>query len=542
VALNLWLVLRYAVDVPFWDEWALGDLLIAYRDLPTFLTGLTAQHNEHRMVVPRAIQVLAALIDGRWDTRVGMWISQCLLILTLAACVVLWRRSLSDRTSPLALVALGLVALVLFSPAQHQNLLWGFQLCFFIPAACLLVSLVVSSPGRPVGAALAAAAVSSTIATFTIVPGFLTWPLSAWAIVIGRTPCRVAWVQWSGFGVCSALVALAYFSGYDIPSRTPPVVPQLTAPTTLLQLAAACLGGFFAIGTDPVRTATVAGAFIMALFGWSVTTVWRHRTDPTLVRACAPWLVIGAFGLTTALAISLGRGGYGPVAMLESRYTTVTGWTLVSIVMLSTILWERLATTQAALRWVCAVLAIGVASGLSIPHHVSAIRRSHVERLQSLAVYQFAEIATRGEPMLPPWMTWPHYREQLITLEEQGWRRRRPSTPAWLVDDGCEFGATEFGTAAGPRLFAGGWAYIPGRGQPAHAVLVTFTANGSRHIDAITYPDTGRARVGRAPAAGLGLVSGWTVEARAPRADETEEFWALDVESLEAVRLCSDGR
>src|SRR5262245_18812648 len=84
-------VFRYGLDVPFWDEWKIAELLHHYHDGTLTLAELLVQHNEHRMVTSRVIHLLVALAIG-WDTRVLMWMGQAFLAATLAGCVWLWRR------------------------------------------------------------------------------------------------------------------------------------------------------------------------------------------------------------------------------------------------------------------------------------------------------------------------------------------------------------------------------------------------------------------------------------------------------------------
>ena len=201
VALAACLVARYGVDVPFWDEWTIAEFLQKIDGGTLTASALLSQHNEHRMLVPRIIQLAVAFGVG-WDTRILMWVSQGLLLAGLSGCVVLWRRSLEHRATWPATISLALVALLLFSPAQHQNLLWGFQICFFIPAACLLAStIIISSPKATLGLSLAAASVLSTTATFSIFPGLLTWPLTACAALLRfGPPSRTGTVKWVSLG------------------------------------------------------------------------------------------------------------------------------------------------------------------------------------------------------------------------------------------------------------------------------------------------------------------------------------------------------
>ena len=340
-----WLVYRYGIDVPFWDEWTIAPLLRGVDDGTLTVAALFSQHNEHRMFVPRVVQLVAALSLG-WDTRLGMWLTQGILLAMMAACVTLWRRSAPRRLASWTVLSFALVSLILYSPAQHQNLFWGFQFCFYIPAACLLASTVVASTRAvALGPALALLAALSTIATFSIFPGLLTWPLAAMSIVLARgrpdRDSRLAWLLWAA--ACTAIISI-YFIGYEHPVRTPSVRSALGDPLSVIAGAAACIGGSLGIGRQPVRFAMITGAMVTAMFLALVAAVWRRRSDTRLVTNAAPWLVMGSFALATATAVAIGRVGYGYVAMLESRYISFTAWLLVGVVMLAATLREHLGT------------------------------------------------------------------------------------------------------------------------------------------------------------------------------------------------------
>jgi len=143
-------------------------------------------------------------------------------------------------------------------------------------------------------------------------------------------------------------------------------------------------------------------------------------------------------------------------------------------------------------------------------------------------------------PLLPPWVDWPTYRRELVHIEKSGWRMPRPAEPRWVDNDrlrtDCESGAVEFVEAAGALTIAGGWAYLPLSDRPADAVLVT--VGPSRRIVLVQPPLIGRADVAETFHRAGALVTGWTLESRSLPPAETVEFWALDVKSLQAYRLC----
>ena len=249
---------------------------------------------------------------------------------------------------------------------------------------------------------------------------------------------------------------------------------------------------------------------------------------------------MGSFGLLTAIAIAIGRVGYGYVALLESRYAAFTGWILIGILMLAATLRDHLGTIAARQMWRGAAALILALSAIGLPYHLASVRREYHERLQSLALYTFAEAVPRAVPLLPPWLDWPAFRQTLLHIERSGWRKTRPASAIWMDDDRlralCGFGSVEFLTVAGPKTMAGGWAYLPSLDRPADAILVTRGA--SRRIVVAHPPLIGRRDIGDRFQSEGALVTGWTVEAPGDPHAEAIEFWALDVSTLRASALC----
>jgi hypothetical protein len=541
VALAACLVARYGVDVPFWDEWTIAEFLQKIDGGTLTASALLSQHNEHRMLVPRIIQLAVAFGMG-WDTRILMWLSLGLLLACLSGCVVLWRRSLEHRATWPSTISLALVALLVFSPAQHQNLLWGFQICFFVPGACLLAStIIVSSPKATLGLSLAAASVLSTAATFSILPGLLTWPLTAWtALPRFGPPSRTGTVKWVLWAVwCSVVIAL-YFFRYEPPVHSPSLLAALNQPITLLTGTIVCVGSPFSFGSYPLRSAFVAGVFATGALGWLMLSVWRRRTDTELVARATPWMVIASFGFLSGAAIAVGRVGYGYVALLESRYASLTMAVYIGVMMLAAVLRDRAATARASREWVVVSAALAVLYALSFPYHLARIQQGYSVRLQSQAIYIFAEAATSGWPMIPPWLDWPATKQKLLSVESAGWRHRGPASLTWVDTDelrsSCAFGSVEFVSAVGTYRMAGGWGFLPTANRVADAVLVT--VGPGRRIAVVQPPLIGRRDIGERLHSDSALVSGWLVGTRALPAGELLAFWALDIKARCAYRLC----
>ena len=114
------LIWKYAVDVPFEDEWASFEA----NQLPSgvSLAGLTAQHNEHRLATTRLIIWLQYRLNG-WNLAIHQKANFILYALTLVA--IYWLLA-SEAPSHVGLALLCFMIYPL-SPINHWNHFMGYQ-------------------------------------------------------------------------------------------------------------------------------------------------------------------------------------------------------------------------------------------------------------------------------------------------------------------------------------------------------------------------------------------------------------------------------
>jgi hypothetical protein len=114
------LIWKYAVDVPFEDEWASFEP----NQLPSGLSfsSLIVQHNEHRLVTTRLLVWLQYRLNG-WNLAVHQIINFLLYGVTLLT--LLW--VLMSDGPPHVGVAVLWFAPYLLSPINRANHFWGYQ-------------------------------------------------------------------------------------------------------------------------------------------------------------------------------------------------------------------------------------------------------------------------------------------------------------------------------------------------------------------------------------------------------------------------------
>jgi hypothetical protein len=307
---TLWLIARHAVNVPISDDWSLVPLF-AERDAGTLSLGdLVAQHFEHVPVIPRAADLFMAPLT-KWDLRVEMYRNFGVALATLAVIVVALRRSLRDARLVIASV---LASLLVFSPVQYENWIWGWQLEWFlsnlaaITAFYALAFVVDRSPRR----GIAIATLAAFVATFSLGQGLLVWPLGLAILVLRGRPWRV----WAG----AAVVAWGlYFAGWHNPDELGSKTRSLDLPRQTADYVLQYLGGALGTGNAVAR---IAGVALLAAFAAAAVAVLRRR-DGELLRRASTWLALGAYALGSAMLTAISR--VDETVDVLSRYSVMGG-------------------------------------------------------------------------------------------------------------------------------------------------------------------------------------------------------------------------
>ncbi len=171
---SAYIVITTYSPLPHWDEWALFDHLATG---PVSLAWLWAQHNEHRILVPKLFFLIDAYLFHGTQAFLLTSVFLVQLLQTALLSFSLWR--LGGMRGSAWRAGTGLIAYCILCPTQQENLIWGFQLQFVIPAAmATLASLTLLLYYRkPHPSLLALSILAATIATWSLANGMLLWPI-----------------------------------------------------------------------------------------------------------------------------------------------------------------------------------------------------------------------------------------------------------------------------------------------------------------------------------------------------------------------------
>jgi hypothetical protein len=340
LAILIWVVSRYSVDVPFSDHWEFVPLLDKmYLGQLTF-GDLWAQFNEHRIFFPKLL-----LLGLAWLTHWNiLWENVAVVALgigfffLLVAQIRATTRALGVSQLRWAIPA---GAVVVFSISQHENWLWGWQVGLWLGQLTALgaILLLANQPFR--WNRFAGAALLAFVATFSFGNGFLAWPIGLallWFAHRNSPANRAALMLWTAGAMLSLwLYVRDYQAPPDHPALTAVFHRPLACSTYLLRLIGRTCAQFGDGGILPDKAyAVVFGAAALAISGWIGWKVMRFTGEQRVT--LLPYFALAAYALGTALMITTGRAAIGTLQAMAPRYCTLIGPLWFSIVVLLMVL------------------------------------------------------------------------------------------------------------------------------------------------------------------------------------------------------------
>ena len=552
--LPLWQILHYGVDIPGWDQFDddLAGLHIKAHAGAVTPTDLLAQHNEHRIALPRLCYLfLGRLTSGNAVAEMlagwGLALATSLLLLGLL------RRTrpnpvTEDRTQPRPGILWFLLNLLVFSPAQAENWLWGMGLANLMPMFWTTAAILVATTRLAPGVKLGLVAAGCTAATLSSGNGMLAWGLAGTVLLgtPGPRPTRVRTALL--LAGAAALVAAAYFWNLAPPHHrggTPYGAPLFEK----INYTFAFLGSPFARAADAPRaaTATATGLLSCALIMACLLRCRRPEHGERLQRAL-PWLAIAGFAVGSAALAAHARAQLGTTQAISSRYVSFALYLPAALVVLVPLLepWKlvpsRLRPGPARAVTIGGTVLVLLSCAI-VPSALRLSGETETNRRRVRAVAAFAPVLP-GHPAIAA-LVFPDTEvaeRNLRGLDAIGYLRPRlihsddASVRAVALPAGTEVGRLEQARQIGPDEVAlAGWAALPPEAGRVDLVAICATdAHGSPRIVNIAPIDTPRPdkRAALGPAA---AACGWGLHAPLSdllhgRSQATLTAWAYDGE------------
>lgn len=364
-------IARYAVDVPYFDEWD-NDVAVHLMYLHGTLSPgeLFYQSNDSRPVLPRVIWLVSDIVTHS-SRRAEMWISFLCVCITSACLFVLARKTTPQH----ALLLLAIANWFLFSTVQYENWLWGNQLMVFLPIMLFMTALVVTYSRWRFEWKIAVAIVLWILATLSFISGLFLAPLLLavqWLVAPSR---RERWIAASAWVVAFAITALLFF-------RHRVALAAPARPEVFWHYPKEALAFFCCFIASPFRLTGMTwfqlwflGALVLVM---AIVPLVRSRRDAQSLRAMLPWMAMIAFALINGAAATASRLPMGLAQSQVSRYTTPT--LLIPIAAVFVWIINRQRFSRPARR-----MAIVVGAGLLAMHLAGSFQRlSDLQQVSAL--------------------------------------------------------------------------------------------------------------------------------------------------------------
>lgn len=351
--LLLALILKYRVDVPYWDEWQYVSFFVKFSRGTLTLGDLFVQQNEYRQFFPNLIFVGLGWLT-KWDKTYELLVGFAL------ACLVSFNiyrlESMNIGVSRARRMTLFFLSnLLIFPPLQYENWLLGMQIIYFMPIACITTCLVIAySQFRPPLKFLLCMGLA-TVSTFSSANGLLCWVVILPLLSRPGEPENIVTKRWSlvwvaGFLVCTFLYFYGYHSTPGHPSPINSLIHPLRAGAYFFILVGKAVepSGIISLwGHSHWAKEIIAGSTGLILTGLFVALTWVIRRDLKLKSHAAVWVVLGSYSIGTAILVTVGRSFFGLEQAFSQRYTTFTLYLSVALLhLIPTVLDRKLEKAQ----------------------------------------------------------------------------------------------------------------------------------------------------------------------------------------------------
>jgi len=312
------LMVKWAVDVPFWDQWDFAPLLLKSYDGHVTFADLFAQHNEHRLVFPRLVMLILARLTA-WNTLYEQAASVVFATGIWLVLAFLTRRVVRLAGSAGPIWAFPMISLVVFSLAQQENWFWGWQLQILMSVLAAVAGVALLAESWSSRTRFAGAIALGVVAAYSFASGVVCWPTGLFVLLLtGPSGWRRVLNARIGLWTASAAISTGlYVRHFQRPPDYPPMDFFLTHPLAWLEYVCAYLGGPL-MRYEPA--AVVAGLVCLALFCSSVWLILRMRLSK--IEELSPLIGIASYAVGTAMLAGIGRAGASVHQALTSRYAT----------------------------------------------------------------------------------------------------------------------------------------------------------------------------------------------------------------------------
>jgi hypothetical protein len=350
------LIHQYRIDAPYHEQWYfLRHVERMYRG-QIDLSDLWEQEAEHRHLFPYALMLLLARLS-HW--QISWELASNFVLAGITSFAIAWRARQVLQTPTLLFAPI--VTVFIFSAAQFECWLWGFEMVTFMNITAAVAGMAfLTSPVENRFTFPAALAVG-VVSCYSFANGFAYWPAAGIALCLNPAIRRrrmkiICWL------ITALLTAAVFMIHYHLPQWSAPANVIAHSPGRCLAFFLVYLGNpVFALHHTSAALAAVVAIIIFATA--SIAILQSPGFDRGRIQF---FWSLAAYVLLSGALISSGRANFGQA--ISPRYITTTCLFWISLCGVLCLLYEQrssspLGAKMAALS-ICTVLLLGVWSSI----------------------------------------------------------------------------------------------------------------------------------------------------------------------------------
>ena len=519
-----WLVWRYGVNLPVWDEWNVPGVAIV-QSVTEQITwqDWIHQHNESRKLFPRLLFVSLARLTN-WNIKYEMLVS-FLLACSISFNVYHLSKITLNCSPRKRSVYLLLANLLIFSPMQWDNWLWGLQAITFVPIASITASVAIIFSRNSLFIKFVSSGILATIATFSFANGLLSWIVIFPALIwFGQGKKQTTQIV-AGWLLLFVLNLTVYFHGYVKAETTPSFLEVFVNPFRTIAYFVSFIGS--PLGLETLQINLFFGSIVIIMLCFCCYYFWRNQQNYQLLNRTFPWLLICSYTVGSGILTTVGRVGYGVEQSLESRYITFSTYGMLSLIYLLGIILaelkrkgsksflEKLIKQNASVLSIVFIIIYFANFGIGT-NKIIAINKERLYAKACLAfVYQIDNSDCIKNQIYPK-------SDELLKIAEQidniGYLQP-PLVKSNSIENiskenllGLVYGAFDgLDRHQNGNYLASGWSVLPQNNLPAHAVILAYqTVDNVPRAFALVQPNKKRQDVVEVSGKRQYLKSGWS--------------------------------
>ncbi len=312
--------IHYTSDVPYWDQWEIASFLQKIYSGNITLYDFWAQHNEHRIMFPRLIMMVLALLT-RWNIYYEIAMNVFLGICIFAVIAQQYTRYYKLNRF-ITIFPFILICILSFSLIQYENWGWGFQIQIFLNVLSIVAGMAfIVRANKGIGY-FVGALLCGIVATYSFANGVLFWIIGTLPIVYIVYSLKSKWIYISSWFLVAIVSIVSYYIDYHKPGSHPSLFYSLKHPVTFIEYITAYLGSSVSIFNKYACIVMgIIGLILFIFIFFNKLLTWKNsrKNDGSLY-----WILVSFYGLLSGTVSALGRAGFGYEQALASRYTTIS--------------------------------------------------------------------------------------------------------------------------------------------------------------------------------------------------------------------------